>query len=56
MHKKMLTSMTERITAKLPSGVANKFTAKLFFNKHVNDPCFQTLMFHYRLFVRWGCG
>ena len=56
MHKKMLTSMTERITAKLPSGVANKFTAKLFFNKHVDDPCFQTLMFHYRLFVRWGCG
>ena len=50
MHKKMLTSMTERITAKLPSGVANKFTAKLFFNKHVDDPCFQTLMFHYRLF------
>ena len=47
MHKKMLTSMNERITVKLPSGVA-----KLLFNKHVDDPCFQTLMFHYRLFVR----
>ena len=52
MHQKMLTSVTERVTVKLLSGVANRFTAKLFSNKHVDDHCFQILMFHYRLFIR----
>ena len=44
-------SVAKGITAKLPSGVANKFTAKHLSKKHVGGPCFHILMFRYRLFI-----
>ena len=55
MYMYMSITVAKGITAKLLSGVANKFTAKLLSKKHVGDPCFHILMFRYRLFIGQGC-